>query len=129
MFMMKNPIGWIEIPVTDLDRAEKFYSEYFGFKLDRQEERFGVTMSWFPMEMESYGSAATLVRGEGYVPSHEGSLLYFTAPGGTVDEALKKAKEMDIKVFQEKVDIGEHGFYAVIEDSEGNRIAVHSMKE
>lgn len=126
--MMKNPIGWIEIPVTDLDRAEKFYTDYFGFKLDRQEERHGVTMSWFPMEMKEYGSAATLAKGEGYTPSHDGSLIYFTAPGGTVEEALKKAREMDIPILTEKIDTGEHGFYAVIEDSEGNRIAIHSMK-
>ena len=125
---MNNPIGWVEIPVTDLDRAETFYREYFGWELTRQEERYGVTMSWFPMDMESYGSAATLIMGEGYTPSHEGPLVYFTAPEGTVEAALKKAETMGITILRETVDIGDHGFFAVIEDSEGNRIAIHSMK-
>lgn len=127
--MQKNPIGWVEIPVTDLDRAENFYSSYFGFACDRQEERFGVIMSWLPMDMEGYGSAATLIKGERYTPSHEGPLVYFTAPDGGIDAALKKAEEQSVKVLCPKVDIGEHGFFAILEDSEGNRIAIHSMKE
>ena len=126
--MMKNPIGWIEIPVSDLDRAEKFYSDYFGFDLQRQEEFNGCTMSWFPMDMDSYGAAATLILGPDYTPSHDGPLLYFTAPGDTVDAGLQKAEEMGIKVVTPKTALGEHGFYAIVEDSEGNRIAIHSMK-
>ena len=123
-----NPIGWIEIPVSNLERAEKFYKEYFGFELDRQAEKNGITMSWFPMKMDQYGSACTLIHGEGFVPSHEGATLYFTAPGDTVEKGLEIAEKMGVKVLLPKTDIGEHGFYALIEDSEGNRIAIHSMK-
>ncbi len=126
--MQKNPIGWIEIPVSDLDRAEKFYTDFFSFKCDRQPEKDGYTMSWFPMDMKGYGSAATLMHGKGYAPSHEGPILYFTAPEGRVDKALEKAKKMNIKILLPKTDIGEHGFMAYIEDSEGNRIAIHSME-
>ena len=125
---MKNPIGWVEIPVTDLDRAEKFYTDFFGLELSRQEERMGVTMSWFPMDMDSYGSAATLIKGDAHKPSSDGALVYFTAPGGTVDAALEKASEQGVEVVTPKVDTGKHGFYAVIKDSEGNRIAIHSME-
>jgi uncharacterized protein len=126
--MMKNPIGWIEIPVTDLERAEKFYADFLGWKFDRQEPRHGYTMSWFsPMEMESYGSAATLMLGEGYIPSHQGTMIYFSAPE-SVETTEKKAGEMGVKVLIPKMNIGEHGFFAAFEDSEGNRIAVHSMK-
>lgn len=126
--MMTNPIGWVEIPVTDMDRAESFYRDFFGKTLNRQQERHGVLMSWIePWDMQGYGSSATLIKGEGYTPSHEGSLVYFSAPEGTVDASLAKAKEQGIEVLQETVDIGEHGFYGVIEDTEGNRIAIHSM--
>jgi len=126
--MQMNPIGWIEIPVKDIDRAERFYSDYFGFKMARQPEKDAMQMSWFPMDMKSYGAAAMLVQGDTFTPSHEGATLYYTAPGGTVDAGLKKAKEMGIKILFPKTDIGEHGFFAWIEDSEGNRIAIHSME-
>lgn len=126
---MKNPIGWIEIPVTDLGRAEAFYQKYFGFELQRQDEVNGHIMSWFPMDTDSYGAAATLIYGPDYAPSHDGPLIYFTAPDdGTVESGVQKAEKHGIKVLTPKTSIGEHGFFAVIEDSEGNRIAIHSMK-
>lgn len=124
-----NPIGWVEIPATDLDRAEKFYSNYFGFKLERQPEKNGWTMSWFPMTMDSYGAATTLIAGPGYVPSHEGTTVYFTAPEGGVTASLTKAEEQGITILTPLTALGEHGFYAMLEDSEGNRIAIHSMQE
>lgn len=124
-----NPIGWIEIPVTDLDRAEKFYHDYFGFECARQPEMNGHTMSWFPMYMESYGAATTLIKGPNYTPSHEGPLVYFTAPSQGVNASVAKAKEQGITVLMPTMSIGEHGFFAILEDSEGNRIAIHSMEE
>ena len=126
--MMKNPIGWIEIPVTDLERAEKWYTDFFGTTFDRQPEKDGYTMSWFPMDMESYGSGATLMHGEGCEPSSKGVLIYFAAPEGTVEASLEKAETLGIKVVQPKMDIGEHGFIASVEDSEGNVVAIHSME-
>ena len=125
--MQKNPVGWFEIPVSDLDRAEKFYTDYFGFEMARQEEKRGYTMSWFPMD-EGYGAAGTLIMGEGYTPSYDGSMVYFTSPGESIDDGIAKAEELGIKILVPKTDIGEHGFYAWLEDSEGNRIAIHSMK-
>ncbi len=126
-----NPIGWVEIPVTDLDRAEKFYEDYFGKKTERQPERQGFIMSWFDMDMKAYGAAATLIKGEGHVPGTEGPLVYFTAPGDTVEAGIAKAKEMDVEIIKDKHAAGEnaeHGYYAIIKDSEGNAIAIHSMK-
>jgi len=123
--IMKNPVGWFEIPVTNLDRAEKFYKDLLGLDCDRQEKKEnGITMSWFPMEMKEYGTAGTLVLGEHFTPSHEGTLVYFSC--SRVDETLKKAEDMGVKIFLPRIDIGEHGFIAWLEDSEGNRIAIHS---
>lgn len=80
------------------------------------------------MDMESYGSATTLIKREGHNPSHDGSLIYFSSPGESIDAGIQKAEEQNITILEPKQDIGEHGFYAVLEDSEGNRIAIHSMK-
>ena len=126
--MQKNPIGWVEIPVTDLNRAEKFYTDYFGFEMARQPDKDGYKMSFFPMDLDGYGSGAMLTQGEDHIPSHEGTVVYFTAPEGRVDVALEKAEKMDIKIIAPKMAIGENGFMATIEDSEGNSIALHSME-
>lgn len=126
--MQNNPIGWVEIPVTDLDRAEQFYKNFFGVSCERQPELNGHIMSWFPMDMKGYGSAATLMYGPNYTPSKDGALIYFTAPEETIDASLEKASILGITILMPKVSIGEHGFMACIQDSEGNRIAIHSMK-
>lgn len=131
--MQMNPIGWIDLPAVDLDRAEKFYGDFFGFEFQRQKEHAGYTMSWFPMEMKVYGSGITLMKGEGHEPAgSKGPLLYFTAPEGSVSKALEKANSMGIKVIRECQAAGEnaeHGYFAIIEDSEGNYIAIHSMQK
>ncbi len=70
-----NPVDWFEIPVTDLDRAKKFYQEVF--KLQFSMNRLGLSeMALFPMK-EAYGAAGSLIKGEGYIPSHTGTLVYF----------------------------------------------------
>lgn len=126
--MQKNPVGWFELPVSDMDRAERFYSDFFGYEMSRKPEQGGVTMSWFPADMEGYGATGSLVHGETYVPTSEGVVVYFTAPGGTVEAALVKAKEQGIRILTELTPIGEYGFVATILDSEGNRIAIHSRE-
>ena len=78
--------------------------------------------------MELYGSGAMLTQGEGYTPSHEGALLYFAAPEKGLKKAVQVAEEKGIKVLMPFMDIGEHGFIAFLEDSEGNRIGIHSME-
>lgn len=127
--MKHNPIGWVEIPVIDLERAEAFYTDLFGFEMSRQPTSpDGYTMSWFPADMKQYGSATALMHGEGYVPSTEGTLVYFASPGESIDDGVKKVEELGIEVILPKKSIGEHGFILIIKDSEGNAVALHSMK-
>lgn len=122
-----NPMGWIEIPATDLDRAEAFYGELFGYAFQRQAERDGLTMSWFPMgeDPKTPGASGALVKHEMYVPSVNGITPYFSV--NRVDTTLETATKMGATVFMPKTDIGEHGFFAMLRDSEGNRICIHSM--
>ena len=121
-----NPVGWFEIPVSDLKRAKKFYEKAFGYKL-KLEKMGPVDMAWFPMHMGAAGAAGSLVKLDGYfTPSNEGSLVYFGVEA--VDASLKKIEKAGGKTLMPKTPIGEHGFIAHFEDSEGNRVAIHAMK-
>jgi predicted enzyme related to lactoylglutathione lyase len=123
MSVQKNPVGWFEIPVKDMARAKSFYQHVFALELE--EHQIGSElMAWFPMAEGVTGSAGSLVKGEGYEPSLKGVLIYFTAPD--IDATLSRAKEKGGRVITEKTSIGEHGFYALIQDTEGNRIGLHS---
>ena len=125
--MKMNPVTWFEIPVTDMDRAEAFYTAVLGTAFNRQEEKEGMLMSWFPMDMEAMGAAGSLVKGEWFKPSMEGTMVYFTVP--SIDETVEKVEANGGKVTFPKKDIGEHGFVAWFVDSEGNQVALHEAKD
>ena len=119
-----NPVGWFEIPVTDMDRAKKFYESVFGFEIAITEMN-GNAMGWFPMASDVIGAGGTLIQGDGYIPSSDkGVLIYFTAPD--MENNLKRIAENNGKVLMPRTSIGEHGFISIFIDSEGNRLALHS---
>jgi len=127
--LKNNVVGWFEIPVTDMDRAVKFYETVFDFKLQR--EKMGeLDMAWFPSKEEATGSPGSLVCMPGYYkPSADGSLLYFTANSGDVSIEISRVENAGGKVLMERKQISEeYGYMALFLDSEGNRIALHSRK-
>jgi uncharacterized protein len=122
---MNNPVNWFEIPTNDLDRAKKFYESVFGVSLTL--ENMGpMKMAFFPMEKEAFGATGSLVKAEGYMPSHAGTVIYFSVTD--IEDTLVKVKANGGKTLVPKTAIGEYGFVAQFEDSEGNRLALHSMK-
>lgn len=125
MHINMNPVGWFEIPVTDMDRAQAFYEAVFNFQLKRMEMGPNL-MAWFPFEEGAPQSTGTLVKGEAYTPSEDGTIVYFTATD--FDETLERVEANGGKVIFPKTDIGEHGWIAHVGDTEGNRIAIHRRK-
>ena len=120
-----NPVGWFEIPVSDMDRAKGFYQHVFAF--DLKEHLMGdLLMAWFPMNERGIGATGSLVKGEGYKPSLEGVLVYFTSPD--IEDMLSRVTQKGGKVIVQKTSIGEYGFIAMIQDTEGNRIGLHSRE-
>ena len=119
-----NPVNWFEIPAEDLGRAQKFYEQVFGITLSLNE--MGPTkMAWFPMDKDASGATGTLIKAEGQIPSHSGTLVYFSVPD--IDATLKKVSEKGGKTLIPKQSIGEYGFFGWFEDCEGNRVGLHSM--
>lgn len=123
---MANIIGWFEIPVTDIDRAVKFYCRVFGYETLQRMNFGGFEMAFFPMNGEDVSGA--LCKGEHYVPTQEGVLIYFSAEPDLI-EALERVEPAGGKVVMPKKIISEeYGYMALFLDSEGNRIAIHSSK-
>ena len=117
-----NPVGYFEIPVTDLDRAIAFYEAVFGVKLERQTID-GYDMALFPAVEDGAGASGALARGDVYVPGKAGPVLYFDTPA--IEATLARAVARGAAVLYPVKDIGAAGRVAEIEDSEGNRIALH----
>ncbi len=117
-----NPVNWFEIPVTEMARAKKFYETVLAVEIT-DSEMGPNKMGWFPMEMGAAGAAGTLILGDGYTPSHDGSLVYINVDA--IDPTLEAINANGGKTLMPRMSIGEHGFIAHFEDTEGNRVALH----
>jgi predicted enzyme related to lactoylglutathione lyase len=120
--MKMNPVVYFEIPVLDLDRACDFYSKVFETTLTR-EVVDGYQMAFFETSGDSFGASGALVVGDVYIPSHQGCFLYFGVE--SIDETIARAEELGGSVLYPKKSNGDLGSVAEIQDSEGNRIALH----
>lgn len=123
MTQQANPVTWFEIPVNNLQRATAFYEHVLGVSL-AQNEMGPMKMAWFPIAQGAAGAAGTLIKADGFTPSHAGSLVYFSV--ADINGTLKEIEVKGGKTLMPKMDIGEHGFVAHFEDCEGNRVALHS---
>lgn len=118
-----NPVVYFEIPVNDLERAEKFYSAVFNFNFDK-EIIDGNEMALFPFEEKNSGITGALAKGEVYKPSKNGVIIYFKTEN--IDQTLEKAVQYGGSVLYPKRIDEKYGFaVAEFEDPEGNRIALH----
>jgi predicted enzyme related to lactoylglutathione lyase len=117
-----NQVVWVDIPVLDLDRAARFYSAVLGGAI-RKEAFPGMAIGLLPgTDADVTGC---LVADTDAKPSDHGPLLYLNAQG-RLDQAVAAAEANGGKVVQPKHPIGPYGFRAVVLDSEGNRVALHS---
>jgi predicted enzyme related to lactoylglutathione lyase len=123
---MKNAINWFEIPAKNFDRAKSFYETVLGIKIHvvpHPTNKYGV----FPADMENGQVGGALSEGEGCEPSGKGSLVYLNG-GDDLSVPLSKVEKAGGKIVMPKISIGQNGFMAHFTDTEGNKVALHSMK-
>ncbi len=125
--VFKNAVSWFEIPTKDLNRAQKFYEAIFEMKMVPLEVA-QIKMRMFPVETpESIGGA--LVYNEGFYKSSmtDGPLVYLNA-NPDVQNVLNRIEAAGGKILVPKTQISpEYGYMAMFSDTEGNRVALHSV--
>ncbi len=122
--MQQHAANWFEIPVTDFDRARSFYSRIFDFDMPHQ-EMGGALMGFLPFEMGK-GVGGAIIQADAMQPSRDGPRIYLNG-GDDLQPILDRVEAGGGKVDTPKTLITEDiGYYAVFEDTEGNRVALHS---
>jgi uncharacterized protein len=122
---MTNAINWFEIPVTDFTRAKKFYETLYGAEIMEMpfpNGKYGM----LPADMQN-GVGGGIVQGEGFEPSAKGTIVYLNG-GDDLSTALSKVESAGGKILMPKTSIGGNGFMAHFLDTEGNKVALHSMQ-
>lgn len=123
---MKNAINWFEIPTNDIERAKNFYETIFEFEMHELAIGDGLKMALFPALSGTVGG--TLIQNDDwYKPSDsKGPLLYLNA-NPDLQTILDRVESAGGSISIPKRLITEdNGYMAVIIDSEGNRVALHS---
>lgn len=124
--LQSNPVGWFELYVSDLERAKAFYQAVLNRPMEDLPLMPGSDMQMcaFPMTANGAGAAGALVKSPKMGPGGGGTLVYFSTPDCATEAA--RAQAHGGKVLQPKMSIGSYGFIAIVQDTEGNIIGLHS---
>lgn len=117
-------IAHVEIPVSDLERAMRFYASVFGMAFGEVATLHGSRMAHFPFEEGRDGASGALAEGDVYVPTLHGAIIYLNV--ADLDAVLARALGEGSEILFPKTPLGDGVFIAEIRDSEGNRIALQS---
>ena len=125
----KNPFTWVEIYVEDMRRAQKFYESVLQTKMIPMQtpgENSDLEMLSFPWTEGGVNISGALCKTGEMQPGTGGTLVYFTC-----EDCATESSRVTIaggQILQPKFPIGEFGFCAIVMDTEGNTIGLHSMK-
>ena len=107
----RNPVGWFEIYMADMQRAKDFYGD--------------MEMWFFAGDPMAAGASGGLIRHDMRQPGMEGTLVYFSVDDCAA--AIARAAARGSTVLVDRLSIGEMGFIGIVTDNEGNSIGLHSM--
>jgi uncharacterized protein len=119
---MSNQIVWCDIPVLDLERAVRFYAAVLAQQI-KLGDMGGTKMGVLPHGEGDVGGC--LFASSDEKPVERGILIYLNV-NGRLDDAIRAVGAHGGKIVQDKHQIGPFGFRAIVLDSEGNRVALHS---
>ncbi len=121
---LHNRAVWFDIPVADLDRASSFYATVLAIPVHQQQfEQFK-----FAVLDHKEGNGGCLVLKEREISSTQGILVYLNVDQ-RIRQAVSLVEGVGGKILEPIHSIGPHGFRALILDSEGNRLALHSQTD
>lgn len=119
-----NAINWFEIPANDISRAKTFYESIFEIKMEGMEMP-GMKYAMFPFDPSKAKVSGGIAQSPFHTPSSTGSIIYLNA-NPNLQIVLDRIENAGGKVTMPKTSIGQNGFMALFNDSEGNIMALHS---
>jgi len=123
---MKNAINWFQIPVTDMNRAIKFYNTILSADISAVDV-MGTKVALLPYEKENGGVGGALYAGQEFTPSYKGTLVLLNA-GDNLSKVLSKVEVAGGKIVFPKTKLqNSTGYIARIIDTEGNQVGLHSF--
>lgn len=114
--MPHGDITHIDIPVTDMARAQGFYSTLFGWEIAEPPGFEGYPMWRAPNQISGGGLAP---RGEGFTQPRS------YVETDSIEETLELVKANGGKVLMDKSPISDTSWWAIFEDPDGNHVGLY----
>lgn len=126
---MASAITWFQIPATDVARARTFYETVCGVTLQEMDAGPDMTMYGFPADWQNGEVGGAVVSGQGAVPSAAGTAVYLNG-NPDLQALLDRVEGAGGKVLlpKTKIEMEDAGYFAMIADTEGNTVGLHSME-
>ncbi len=120
-----NPVVHFEIPMENEERAKKFYSEIFGWKLTQMGDEYSkyVMAQTGPTDEQGMPQRNAFING-GMMKRDAIKSPVIVIAVDDCDATVEKVKASGGKLVGEILDIPKVGRYAYVEDCEGNVIGV-----
>jgi uncharacterized protein len=123
---MPSAVSWFQIPCSDFARGKRFYESILGIALQELPAP-GMKMAAFPADPMKGEISGAIIAGPGATPSGDGTVV-FLYPGPDLQVALDKVVVAggQILMTKTKIDMENAGYFAMIRDTEGNTVGLHS---
>ena len=127
--MKSNVFTWVEIYVSDMVRARKFYEEVLQLEMVEMDVPEGIDdsqMLSFPWVDNAPNISGALVKSAAVAPGQGSTVVYFACED--CSKEIGRVEAAGGTVCQPKFSIGQYGFCGICLDTEGNTIGFHSMQ-
>lgn len=126
---MASAVNWFQIPASDAGRAKNFYETICGVSLQKLDGGPTMEMWAFPADPAKAEISGAIVAGEGAVPSATGTVVFLNA-NPDLQVALDRVEAAGGKILMPKtaIDMEGAGHFAMISDTEGNTVGLHSQE-
>ncbi len=121
---MTDRIVHFEIPFDDGDRARAFYSGVFGWQTQEMPEMQYTMVMTGPVGDNSMPSEPGYINGGMFQRTDTLNVPVLTINVDSIEAALDKVEASGGKTVEAKQAVGDMGFVAYINDSEGNLIGL-----
>jgi predicted enzyme related to lactoylglutathione lyase len=123
--MSMNAINWFEIFVSDFNRARRFYEKALDIHMEVV-DGMGAAMGMFPCDAATGVGGCITAADQPLVSSATATRVYLNVEG-KLDAVVQRVPANGGKIIQDRTSIAPHGFIALMQDSEGNLVGLHSM--
>ena len=123
-----NPVVHFEMPYDDSERLAKFYTQAFGWQMQKLGSEMGDYVTAATAETDENRMVKTpgTING-GFFPKRSDMPSQYPSVVISVEnikEAMKKVKDPGGKVLGEPMEIPGVGQYVSFDDTEGNRVSI-----